>query len=107
VSGHHLEVYGICPDCQVKLGMKPAKQHTKWTIICIEKVKLFQFMRFSGLTWLPHFLILQEKLWVSGYFSFVTSILRPWIMQIFWEKCLRADEVTGIILLLSKTELSF
>lgn len=22
VSGHHLEVYGICPECQVKLGMK-------------------------------------------------------------------------------------
>ena len=22
VSGHHLEVYGICPECQIKLGMK-------------------------------------------------------------------------------------
>ncbi|KRN18204.1 fur family transcriptional regulator [Lacticaseibacillus camelliae DSM 22697 = JCM 13995] len=24
VDGHHLEVYGLCPECQVKLGKVPA-----------------------------------------------------------------------------------
>ena len=26
VDGHHLEVYGLCPDCQIKLGKVPASK---------------------------------------------------------------------------------